>query len=505
MSIFFLLNNIHFTLELLGALAFMAVAWLAFDAFRIRRDFTTISRGIGFAFLSLWQVIHAFNLGEEFYGYGGYTLYIIGLLFIIINLLEEAPVEKPTFKAILILPAFSLALFYLNIAAAVGMLLIFILSLVQYLKENKKALIPFWAGFLFLFLGAVFSIFSGPELLDARWIAGHFFEFAGFFSVGWWVWSYLQARIQESMVLIFVTMALLISAAVTLVFSTILITRVEDTTETNLLTNVKVMEFAVTRLKEEALAKVRFLASKKEIQDAFAKNNFPALESLLTKFLEDEKLGFLMAVDKEGYVLIRAHALTQKDDNAAGEYAAGEALEGRTAVTIEPSAGEKFSIRAAAPVTLSDKKKRVITGGALIAGFPLDNAFADMIKKITGLEMSIFEKDTLTATTVLNPDGRTRNTGIKITDTNIIEQVSKKGEPLTVRTVVTARPFLASYLPIKDLNGQFAGMLSAAKPEKEIVALVDATNRLTFVTVALLMLILSAPIYFITKRLSSAL
>ena len=56
MSLFFLFNNLHFAVEILGALAFLIVGWLALDAFLIRRDFTTATRWIGFGFLVLWQV-----------------------------------------------------------------------------------------------------------------------------------------------------------------------------------------------------------------------------------------------------------------------------------------------------------------------------------------------------------------------------------------------------------------------------------------------------------------
>ena len=54
MSLFFWLNNIHYSLQLFGGLAFLLVAWLAIDSFLIRRDFITFSRGLGFLFLAVW-------------------------------------------------------------------------------------------------------------------------------------------------------------------------------------------------------------------------------------------------------------------------------------------------------------------------------------------------------------------------------------------------------------------------------------------------------------------
>ena len=92
MSLFFLLNNLHFALEILGALAFLIVAWLALDSFLLRRDFTTISRSIGFSFLAFGQIIHALNVPSDIWGYMAYVFYIAGIIFVTWNLFSERPV-----------------------------------------------------------------------------------------------------------------------------------------------------------------------------------------------------------------------------------------------------------------------------------------------------------------------------------------------------------------------------------------------------------------------------
>ena len=97
MSLFFILNNLHFAIEVLGALAFIVVAWLALDAYFLRRDFLTASRFAGFAFLAAWQIIHAFNINSDPLTYFGVILYILGLVLVLLNLILERPVGRPKF------------------------------------------------------------------------------------------------------------------------------------------------------------------------------------------------------------------------------------------------------------------------------------------------------------------------------------------------------------------------------------------------------------------------
>ena len=179
------------------------------------------------------------------------------------------------------------------------------------------------------------------------------------------------------------------------------------------------------------------------------------------------------------------------------ESAVKEAISGKSFVTIESSPVEKFSIRAASPIII-DKKIE----GIVMVGFPLDNALADDIKRVTGLEMSIYENDVRVATTALNPDGRTRSIGIKQVDPRVLDSVLKDGKETVLRTTILSRPFLASYLPLKNAGGETVGMLSAAQPQREILEAAQTTNLLTIIVVMIIMLKLITPIYLITRRLS---
>lgn len=500
MSTFFLLNNLHFTFEMLGAVVFLAVAWLAFDAFLLRRDFLTASRGVGFLFLASWQILHAFSLTSEIWSYFAHAIYFLGALFVLWNMLLEKPVARPEFKAVLILPGFSLLLPYFNSVIFVITSFIAYSAYRQYRAELKKILFPFWVGFSFLAGGSLAKIFYDQDSLGILWLSGHLLELIGFGALAWWVWSYLQLRIREELLLIFIFFALFMSIIVSFTFSGILMNHIEAESRSNLETNTRVLDLAIVRLKEEALAKARLIAGRTDIKMALEKNDFAGLDKIMGKILVDEKLGFLTLVDKDGLVVLRAHALSKKDDDLSGDATVRKALEeGFSTVDFGTSPAEGFSVIAASPLKSAGKNAAT---GAVLAGFQLDNAFADDLKKVTGLNMSVYDGDTRVAATLFNPDGRQRSIGIRETNPEVLKRVFQEGTALTIRTNLFSRPFFASYLPLKNADMRIIGMISAEKPQKEMLEVAQDTNRTTLAVVMAIMLLLISPIYIITKRLS---
>jgi len=497
MSLFFLLNNLHFALAVFGVLVFSAVAWLAFDAFLVRRDFATISRGIGFFFLAMWQLLHALSLAASFWDYAIYTFYFLGLTLVIWNLAIESFTERPRLRAVVLLPSLASFSVILNAVGSAGLFLVALLSARQYRRESKKSLLPFAVGFSLLSLGAFLSIFYSNDSFDILWNSAHILEFAGFLALGFWVWQFLQLRIREELMLVFFVMALLITIVVTLAFSNILVSRIEAETRVNLASNTRVIDFAMERLGEEAAAKVAFLERDPQFSRAVVDNDFVTLESLAALSLTQTKLGFLTVVDANGDVLARGHGLTRKGDNILSERAVEEALRGQAFSTIEVGDAEQFSIRAASPLV---QENEVI--GAIVGGFQLDNAFVDSMKKITGLPMSIFENDLRVASTTFKPDGKTRLSGIREVEKKVLDTVLLEGNPYTLRTQVLSQLFLASYFPIRDADNKIVGMISSEKPQQEIVDIINRTNRLTFASIIIIMLALVVPAYVLTRRLA---
>ncbi len=85
-----------------------------------------------------------------------------------------------------------------------------------------------------------------------------------------------------------------------------------------------------------------------------------------------------------------------------------------------------------------------------------------------------------------------------------VEQtVLQDGQPASAQASIYGKPFRASYLPLRNSDDKIIGMISAAKPEQDILDIANSTNRLTLITIILIMLVLTYPIYLFTKRLTT--
>ena len=493
MSLFLLVNNLHFTVELVGALVFFIMAWLAVDAYAVGRQTQQLLRVIGFSLIGVWQIMFALALSSDLANIAGSIVYILGILIVAASFLA-GPRTTPLLPAVLLIPAFASVSSYMNMVSAIGLAIVALLSFRQFKAEFNQSLRFFWIGFLALSLGTFTFAFFGRSMTGN--LSAYALQCIGFVSLAMWVWQYLRLRLRESVVLIFISLTLLIATIVTMAFSAILMGKIEAETRASLTIDTRVVELAVSGLLEEARVKAELLALRGDITSAIEQKNSAKLEGLLSNALGEEKLGFLLVTDKSGTVLLRAHALSRHGDSIGRERAVESALTGEHFATIESSPGEKFSIRAAVPLY---QKEALV--GVLVAGFPLDNVFADKMKKITGLEMSIYEGDDVVATTALASDGRSRLSGISVDDTSVKEAVLEKGSGTIARVALRGEQFLASYLPLHNADGKIIGMLSASKPQQEIIALANATNRLTLIAVMSLLLVLALPLYFLTRRL----
>ena len=495
MSLDFLIQNVRFAVDLTGAVALLMAAWLTLDTYNLRKEGETLIRAIGLGSFALAELIGGISIGNDLLSYAGAFFLIFGLILVAASFLKSHQLQA---QAVLIIPSFGQWRGYISAVMAVLLFGIAFLSFRRSKAEFNKTWMPFTLGFLILGLSSVVSLFDRGSDNGVIAAASLVLQVVGFVLIAKWVWQFLQLRIRESLVLIFISAALFLSTVVTLAFSTILISQITAQTEANLLTDARVMDLSVSSLQEEALAKTEIIAKDEALKTAITKSDFSALQDISEVFMEHYGLGFVTVTDKDGSALMRAHALSKRGDSLLGERAVEEALQGQSFVTIENSPVEKFSIRAGSPII---EKGKVI--GAVIGGYPLDNALVDNIKRVTGLEMFVYDQDKSIAATALARDGRTRLTGVALADAGTRQTVLQDGKSTTGRANLYGQPFRTSYMPLKNGDDKIIGMISAGKPEQDILDIANATNRLTLITVLLIMLVLAAPIYLFTKRLTA--
>lgn len=495
----FWLNNFHFALEFSGGIICFSLAWLAFDAFIIKREFKVLARSLGFFLVALWLIVNSLSITQDFILFFAIISYLSGLFFILFNLHSEKPAARPKFEMVLVLPAVASILWQVDILATILFALITLVAYQRYREELLKNLEPFLFAFFILTLASIFAVLNTKgEAWTISHILEHVLKLGGFGFLAYWGWQYLKMRLKEELLLVFVGMALIISVIITFTFSAILLKNMEDETAANLISNVKVLDYSLGRMKNETLANAQVFAENKELREFLVSKNFTQLEKTARDLMIEKSMSFLTIADADGEVVLRAHWVTAKGDNVKDEKAGKEALAGKSYVTIEPTETEKFSIRGAVPIR--DFKNNLI--GAVITGFIIDNAFADQIKKATGLEAVIYKGDAVQATTILDPGGKTRNVGVKQTDQKVIQKVLSDGQGTVARTTIFSRPYLAAFLPLVNAEGEIIGMLQTSRLLTEITRTAADVSRLTlFVTIIIAIMVLM-PAYLAAKKIS---
>ncbi|MCR4585897.1 MAG: diguanylate cyclase [Lachnospiraceae bacterium] len=110
-------------------------------------------------------------------------------------------------------------------------------------------------------------------------------------------------------------------------------------------------------------------------------------------------------------------------------------------------------------------------------------ALIDAVKENSDTEMTVFYKDTRILTTVKTPDGlRAVGTGV---NSAIVARVERTTAPLCVRTDIDGELYRACYIPLTNENGEFFGMIGAARSAEDMNRQADAMNAPIWVVTVL--------------------
>ncbi|MDE6981762.1 MAG: methyl-accepting chemotaxis protein, partial [Lachnospiraceae bacterium] len=129
------------------------------------------------------------------------------------------------------------------------------------------------------------------------------------------------------------------------------------------------------------------------------------------------------------------------------------------------------------------------------------NQVLDELKEHMGCEFTIFEGDTRVYSTVTQ-DGE-RVVGTKLAS-NLCDIVLTQGKSYVGQADILGEPYLCSYVPTKDENGQINGLvfagISAAEAEAETARIIDVAMVMSVVVIVLCILFLT----FYLKKMVSA-
>ncbi|MBQ9407726.1 MAG: diguanylate cyclase [Desulfovibrio sp.] len=206
---------------------------------------------------------------------------------------------------------------------------------------------------------------------------------------------------------------------------------------------------AKTRLFQEA----NLLSDSHELEQAFLSADHTILTQFAHKAMAQCKANFATIVDARGVVLARGHS-ERHGDVIPMSSVMRDALAGKSAVDIvRPSTGDiGLSLAAAAPI-----RQNGTLAGALLFGEQLaKHSFVDEVQRVTGLEMTVFDRNVRISTTIMHKGGRAL--GTQLENTHILDTVLDKGGVFNDEAVILGKAYKTVYWPIQDSASHIYGM-----------------------------------------------
>jgi len=384
---------------------------------------------------------------------------------------------------------------FINLIGVFILLLTVFLSIRRYFQDreneipNLSNLLPFWA-FLLLFIREVLLIVINlPQDIRIAFLREQSIDFSPTFSIaliatflGFLLllilnWKFLIYNFTERLFAIL----LILSIGVASVGSLFLNFLVFDQMRTNNVDLVnkgaKVQNLILTERGKKAQFLSSTLAKDSQIIAQVKDRDLSALTLTLQEKINDAGLDILKIYTPYGEVLInpidsRENGTLIKDDKFINFVVSGK----NGVITFDTTKGvmaPEVDIRSIYPIILNQE---VI--GAIEAGYKFDNAFADFIKNQTDFDITIYASNLRSASTIKTSDGVSRWIGTFEEDTGVLDNVIKGGQGYNTEALIFGSYYYTSYLPLKDINGDVIGMLSAQSSVNVIIE----NTRQQFVT-----------------------
>jgi len=204
-------------------------------------------------------------------------------------------------------------------------------------------------------------------------------------------------------------------------------------------------------LQTDALTSARVIAYSNDFVDALLEMDEVRLKEVFDHY--GEGLDLITVCDTNGDVIMRMHS-DMRGDNVLYQHALSTALvPGHNVSTIERGTVVGLSTRGSA--TIRDHDGTII--GALVCGHDLSgNTFIDMMKEITGSEVTIFDGDTRLSTTIIDDSGN-RAVGTRASDA-VVNTVLSGRTDYSQEVILFGSNYYAYYSPL-IADGEVLGML----------------------------------------------
>lgn len=182
-------------------------------------------------------------------------------------------------------------------------------------------------------------------------------------------------------------------------------------------------------------------------------------DKLVRYIYQKYNINMLTIVDSDGYVLFGEKTLPE--GYKVGVNLMKKALNGEATSDIVKFKKNGISICAASPIIIDNK----LVGALMVGDSMQNNVFVDRIKRITNVDMTVFDNDTRISTTILQNGQRAVGTRLENYDhiVNIIDRYGVYNDDVGILGI----QYKAIYWPLINNDGERLGLWFLGNNEKE--------------------------------------
>ena len=235
-------------------------------------------------------------------------------------------------------------------------------------------------------------------------------------------------------------------------------------------------DLTATRFAQSAM----LMAHEQNLARAVLARDHQQVMLLSEQAMKEAGSDFMTVTDEKGTVVGRGHS-KKWQDSVLNQETVVKALQGTPSVAIVAGTVVPFTIRASQPIIYEGKLVGTLSIGTSLVTPP----YLDWLKKLIGMDVTIFKGDTRAMTTIMK-DGK-RAVGTKLQSPEIVEAVLQRGELVFAQNNILGVAYKSAYWPVKAADGTIAGMWFVGMPLNKLMALENkAVTTASWVAVALL-------------------
>ena len=236
---------------------------------------------------------------------------------------------------------------------------------------------------------------------------------------------------------------------------------IEDELNKGIIRMQQVISSANETTAQKFLQSADLIAEDDDFAKAVAEKNTDAAVKIGSVLMKKAGSDFMTITDEKGIVIGRGHS-KKHGDSVTNQETVVIALTGKPAVAVVAGTEVPFTIRASFPVMHDGK----LVGSVSIGTSLVTPAYLDWLKKLSGVNVTIFKGDMRVMTTIMQ-DGK-RAIGTKLQSPEILKAVLERGETVYSHNNILGIDYNSAYWPVKDANGKIVGMWFVGMPIDEL-------------------------------------